>query len=256
MPELLTNTKQWAKHTINLFKGKCENGCIYCYQNADIARFRKNPEIRIKADLLYKDFRKRDELTMYPSAHDIRPQFIKEHIAFLSNFLRSGSNVLIVTKPSYLCISQLCTELEIYKNQVEFRFTIGTSNADTMSFYEPDAPILIDRILCLVDTFLKGYKTSISIEPMLDKNPERIIESVLPYVTEHIWIGKLNLAKARLTLNGHADKWETVKELVDWQANDQNILELVQRLSKYPKIKWKDSIQKVIDKNLNSSDHE
>ena len=245
---MLTNTKQWAKYTINLFTGKCQNGCIYCYSNADIARFKQSPEKGIKADFLYKDFRKRDELTMYPSSHDIRFEDIEQHIAFLKNFLRSGSPILIVTKPDYYCISELIRELEAFKNQVEFRFTIGSYDSDILSFYEPNTSNFTQRIFSVRVAFLAGYKTSISIEPMLDKYPEGIIDDVLPFVTESIWIGKLNLAKVRLTLNGQADKWPQVQELVNWQSNDQNILELVQRL-KYPKIKWKDSIQKVIDEN-------
>lgn len=250
MTELLTNTKQWAKYTINLFKGRCANGCIYCYRNADITRFRENPEWRIKADPIFKTFKKRDGVTLYPSAHDIRYEDLTFHISFLANFLASGSNIIIVTKPDYYCIAKLCESLEIFKNQIEFRFTIGSYESDILNFYEPNASTFTERFFSVRLVYLKGYKTSISIEPMLDLYPERVIEKVLPFVTEHIWIGKINLAKIRLTLNGHADKWEQVSELVNWQANDQNILELVQRLSVYPKIKWKDSIQKVIDNNL------
>jgi DNA repair photolyase len=246
---MLTNTKQWAKYTINLFTGKCQNGCIYCYRNADIGRFKQSPEKGIKADFLYKDFRKRDELTMYPSSHDIRFEDIEQHIAFLKNFLRSGSPILIVTKADMVCSIMLCKALNQYKEQVEFRFTIGSLNNDITRFYEPNAPSLFSRLNSLIRAYNNGYKTSLSIEPMLDKYPERVIKDVLPFVTESIWIGKLNLAKVRLTLNGHADKWPQIQELVNWQSNDQNILELVQRLSKYPKIKWKDSIQKVIDEN-------
>lgn len=246
---MLTNTKQWARYTINLFTGKCKNGCIYCYRNADIARFKQSPEMVIKTEFLTKDFRKRNDLTMYPSSHDIRFEDIQEHIVFLKNFLRTGSPILLVTKPNYYCISTLCEELEAFKSQIEFRFTIGSDNNEVLRFYEPNTSLFSNRLFSLRLAFLKGYKTSISIEPMLDQYPDRVIQEVLPYVTESIWIGKLNLAKVRLTLNGHADKWPQVQELVNWQANDQNILELVQRLSKYPKIKWKDSIQKVIDED-------
>jgi DNA repair photolyase len=246
---MLTNTKQWARYTINLFTGKCQNGCIYCYRNADIARFKQSPGKGIKAEFLTKDFRKRDELTMYPSSHDIRPEDIQQHIAFLKNFLRSGSPILIVTKPNFYCISKLCNELGAFKSQIEFRFTIGSDNNGVLRFFEPDASLFANRLYSLSLAFAEGYKTSISIEPMLDQYPDRVIQEVLPFVTESIWIGKLNLARVRLTLNGQADKWPQVQELVTWQSNDQNILELVQRLSKYPKIRWKDSIQTVIDED-------
>jgi DNA repair photolyase len=246
---MLTNTKQWARYTINLFTGKCKNGCIYCYRNADIARFKQSPEMVIKTEFLTKDFRKRNDLTMYPSSHDIRFDMIEHHLAFLKNFLRSGSNILVVSKADMVCFRMLCNELKPFKEQIEFRITIGSFSNDVIRFYEPNAPSLFSRLHSLIHAHRVGYKTSLSIEPMLDKNPEQIVEKVSPFISENIWIGKMNLAKVRLTLNGHADKWPQVQELVNWQANDQNILELVQRLSKYHKIKWKDSIQKVIDED-------
>lgn len=243
-----TGTKEWADETINLCQGKCPNNCIYCYQHSNINRLKLNPEYRVNIDQLCKKFKKKDHVIMYPSAHDIDFQHIKEHVSFLKNLLSVGNSVLIVSKPNYGSIETLTYELQPYRSLVEFRFTIGSHRSEILKFYEPDAPDFAERIKCLTTAFFSGYKTSLSIEPMLDTYPEGVIERVMDYVTGDIWVGKMNHAKARITLNGHADKWNRVKELVAWQSDDQNILKLVERLSRYSQIKWKDSIKKVIEK--------
>jgi len=38
--------------------------------------------------------------------------------------------------------------------------------------------------------FEKGYKISISIEPFLDYDPTKLVELVIPFTTESIWVGK------------------------------------------------------------------
>lgn len=248
MGKSITGTKEWAEKNENLFQGKCPNNCIYCYAHANISQYKQNPEYRLNKEQLTRTFERRKYKTMYPSTHDIHFENIKDHVTFLKNFLKSGNEVLIVTKPRYECIETLCSELQIYKGQIEFRFTIGSSRSEILKYYEPDAPDFAERIKCLTTAFFSGYKTSLSIEPMLDTFPEGVIERVIDYVSGDIWIGKMNHAKARLSLNGHADKKKRVQDLVDWQNDDKNILSLVKRLSHYPRIKWKDSIQKVIDR--------
>jgi DNA repair photolyase len=248
----ITGTKEWAKKTINLFTGDCSNGCIYCYASANNRRFGKSPEKVLKGNLLTHNFRKRDYLTMYPSAHDIRMEDIEHHIQFLKNFLGSGSSILIVSKPSLMVIDNLCRELKPFQDQVEFRFTVGSSNSSLLEFYEPNAPRYSERYASIVRASVLGYRVSLSIEPMLDPYPDRIIEDVKGFVTGDIWIGKLNQAKARIISNGYRSKLYVATELMRWQAKDSNILDIAERLSKYPNVKWKDSIQEVISRNKNT----
>lgn len=245
----ITGTKEWASKTINLFTGNCDNACIYCYASANNWRFGKSGEKVLKQDLLTHNFRKREYLTMYPSAHDIRIEDIEHHVQFLKNFLRSGSPILIVSKPSLIAIDILCRELKPFQDQIEFRFTVGTSNSSLLEFYEPNAPRYSERYASIVRASVLGYKVSLSIEPMLDPCPDRIIEDVKGFITGDIWIGKLNQAKARIISNGYRFKLYVATELMKWQAKDSNILDIVERLSKYPNVKWKDSIQEVISKN-------
>lgn len=245
----ITGTKEWAAKNINLFTGDCPNGCIYCYAKANNHRFNKPSEYRVKEELLTKTFRKRDYLTMYPSAHDIHMKDIDWHLAFLKNFLKTGSKILIVTKAQFSAINLLCRELIEHKDQIEFRFTIGSSIDKVLEFYEPNAPKYDERYASLIRAFISGYKVSLSIEPMLDTHPDRIIREAMDFINGDIWVGKMNHPKARLVANGHRDKIDRVMELVEWQSKDENILGIVERLSRYPNIKWKDSIQEVIKRN-------
>lgn len=249
METKITGTKEWAEKNINLFTGKCVNGCIYCYASANITRYNQNPDFIIKEELLDRNFKRRNYLTMYPSVHDIRPENIKQHIQFLTRFLESGSEILIVTKPHFSCVADLCFNLRSFKRQIEFRFTVGSSDSEVLNFYEPNAPDFNERVKSLVTAYFADYKTSISIEPMLDEHPEHVIERVHAFTTGEIWIGKMNHPKARLKLNGHLDKMDRVNQLIEWQSNDENILRIVKKLSVFPNVRWKDSIKEVIERN-------
>jgi hypothetical protein len=87
---------------------------------------------------------------------------------------------------------------------------------------------------------------------MLDNNIEAVLEKVLPYVTETVWIGKANYligktGRGRLDFNGENDSvtLARAKQLIEWQS-DENILKLYNLYKDNPQIRWKESISKVI----------
>jgi len=87
---------------------------------------------------------------------------------------------------------------------------------------------------------------------MLDNQIERVIKKVDPFVTETIWIGKVNrllgtTGRGRLEFNGVLNKktLQRAEELNEWQNND-NIIKLYNRLKNNHKIKWKASIKHVL----------
>ena len=92
----------------------------------------------------------------------------------------------------------------------------------------------------------RGFQTSISCEPMLDGNIEAVVKAVEPYVTETIWIGKMNKAKSRLTFNKAPAAVMLAAERLIQQQCDANILALCKRLQGNRMIRWKDSIKKVV----------
>lgn len=117
----------------------------------------------------------------------------------------------------------------------------------TLNFWEPGAPDFDERLAALKYAFDMRYKTSVSCEPMLDENIDELIFKVSPYVTDSVWLGKLNYPGARLAINGANDSetLATMNELMSIQS-DGWIMELYSRYKDNPQIKWKESIKKVV----------
>ena len=194
-----SGTKEWAERNINICLG-CSHDCLYCYAR-NFAWRRK--AIRSRADwanervLQEKVDRgqgKKKGLTMFPSTHDITPGNLKSVTEVLGKMMAAGNKVLLVTKPHPECIESLCRTFEEYKDQILFRFTIGTLNSEVSKFWEPGAPDPAERIESLKHAFNRGFKTSVSCEPMLEgiDGILNVFKEVAPFVTDTIWIGKMN----------------------------------------------------------------
>jgi len=245
-------TYEWAVKNINIVSG-CSHNCKYCHSKEMAIRFkRKTPESwkieeELKTDRKLK-IGKVSGRVMFPSSHDITPQNLILSLKTIKKILEHDNDILIVSKPHLDCISRLCNEFQEYKKNILFRFSIGSSNNTVLKSWELDAPLFEERIECLKLAFEQGYKTSISCEPMLDNNISDVIDRVTPYVTDSIWIGKMNFLLRRLKMNGYDDN-ETLKkanELLNWQR-DSEIIKLYTEYKNHPKVKWKESIKKVVD---------
>ena len=244
-------TQEWAKYNENCING-CSHDCKYCYAKSNAVRYKRNTVDGWKNEVfnfnkISKGFNKRSGTFMFPTAHDITPDHLDECISFLENILRPGNEVLVVSKPHLECISKICDLLPQYKHQILFRFTIGSTDSATLNFWEPGAPDFDERLAALKYAFDMGYKTSVSCEPMLDENNDELISKVSPYVTDSIWLGKLNYPLVRLALNGANDSetLATIKHITSIQS-DEWIMEHYSRYKDNPQIKWKESIKKVV----------
>lgn len=244
-------TTEWAASNVNYLKG-CSNDCKYCYSKEMAIRFkRKTPETwkieEVNWAAYNKIVKQREGYIMFPSTHDITPEHLDLAIDYLKRMLGNGNRVLIVSKPSYQCIKQICTTFKDYKDSILFRFTIGSTNNKTLKFWEPNAPDYAERKNALVYSFDMGFQTSLSCEPMLDNKIDKVIEDLSPYVTDAIWLGKMNFAIRRLRTNGHldAENQAVAEQLLEWQ-NDDAIKKLYKKYKDNPQIKWKESIKKVV----------
>lgn len=253
MKKLLFGTKEWADKTLNLLSG-CHNNCKYCFGRENAIRFhRKTPEdwreeVLNKAAFARK-FAKRGGTIMFPSTHDITQDHLTECIAYLKKMLEAGNRVLIVTKPDLVCVKAMCDELEAYKDQILFRFTIGSTDDAVLKLWEPDAPNYATRAASVQYAFWAGYNTSLSCEPMLDQRVDLVIEDLRRYVTDSIWIGKMNKLRGRLSVNGFKHDEETQRaatRLLEWQR-DENLEWLVGMYYNDPIIKWKESMHNLVN---------
>lgn len=189
-------TKEWSDSSVNCFYG-CSNNCSYCYAKRMAIRFNRETEESWKTmypnkKAIEKTYRKRNGRIMFPTSHDITIESYIDCLIVLRKLLEAENEVLITTKPNLVVITHLTGELIKYKNQIQFRFTITSIDDKKLQEFEPNAPSFSERMLSLRLAYFDGYKTSVSIEPFLDKNPIKVIERVAPFCSETIWIGKLN----------------------------------------------------------------
>lgn len=244
-------TYEWAVENANFISG-CAHNCKYCYSKEMAIRFKRKTsknweKEQINSAQLIKKVKKVDGLIMYPSSHDITPINLQYSITFLQKLLESGNRVLIVSKPHMIVIKEICETFSKFKEHILFRFTIGSNNSNVLKFWEPNAPSYEERMNCLKYAYEHGFSTSISCEPMLDSNIEQLVLELDPYVTDSIWIGKANFLLRRLKMNGITDIDNITKanELISSQS-DSKIKTLYNNLSTNQKIKWKESIKKIV----------
>ena len=199
-----TGTKEWADTNFNITNG-CRNACLYCYAAEMADRFKR----KTRAEWLHEEltthafiatYPKKNGVVMFPTAHDITPFNLHTYVRVAKLMLAAGNQLLIVSKPQLVCVKVLITELAPWKDQILFRFTIGSLDAETTYFWEPGASSPQERLTCLQAAYEADFKTSVSIEPMLQGAHEAVlvVDAVRVFVTETIWIGKMNQAKRRV----------------------------------------------------------
>jgi DNA repair photolyase len=249
--------REWAVHYQNYITG-CQHNCKYCYSKADAVRYKRitadewvNEKVRTKdVEKTYK--KKYESRVMIPSSHDITPEHLNEAIIVLGKYLNAGNDVLIVTKPHIECIEAICKAFDMYKKQILFRFTIGSTDNSVLRFYEQNAPSFDERMSCLKHAYELGFETSVSCEPMLDYEPEKLVEDVLPYITNSVWLGKANMLIKRMTTNGITDEESIARanQLVEWQNTTKNIENIYEKYGNNPLVKWKESLKKALGLQL------
>ena len=249
--KLPSGTKEWAAHNVNIQQG-CEHNCKYCYAKSMAIRFKRSTAenwttTKLRNNEISRYYIKKNGTIMYPTTHDITPRNVDAYIAVLQKLLFAGNNVLVVSKPHLSCVKKICNLCTDYKHRILFRFTVGSTDNNILQYWEPGAPGFQERLSSLQWAHAQGYKTSVSAEPMLDTNMDNLISVVKPYVTDAIWLGRVNQIKSALAQNCPDDTEAKLKadELLK-QQSDEWIIELYEKYRKNKMIKWKDSIKKVV----------
>jgi len=253
----LTGTREWSDSSVNIQMG-CEHSCRYCYARYNAVKFRKwcTDEQWLEPSIIQskvkQTYLKRPGVVMFPTTHDITPRNLSESICVLGKLLNAGNKVLLVSKPHIDCISTICDEFQQYRKRLIFRFTIGSMDDRILSFSAPNAPSFKQRKHSLMNAWSRGFCTSVSCEPFLDYEMERVVDlyrRLKPYNTDSFWLGKLREFNRRVDMFDIPSEQEEkfVKPLKAAQT-DEVIWELYQRLQNERLVKWKDSIRKVIEK--------
>ena len=242
-------TREWAPKNVNCCKG-CSHDCRYCYAKGMAIRFKQVTanqwpleQIRQKdVDRIYKKY---DGQVMFPSSHDITPNNLNACLTVMKNLLVAGNKVLVVSKPHLDCIKAICQMFGSFKSQILFRFSIGACDDQILSYWEPNAPCYNERKQCLVYARKAGFKTSVSVEPMLDSaNIDILISELSPYVTHSIWIGTMNHL-GRFGKGSDMVLRQEIEKIKRGQT-DKIIRAIYDRHKNNPLIKWKAEIKKVV----------
>lgn len=254
----MSGTKEWASHNFNDQTG-CRHGCLYCYaRNNAVVRFktRKSYEDWLREELASgapkKSRKKYPGRVMFPTQHDITPTFLDVHIQMLRNLLEAGNDVLLVSKPHLVCIEEICEMAQPWRDKLMFRFTIGAISQDILDYWEPHAPSFKEREMCLVTAFNSGFVTSVSAEPLLEaKAVHELVRRLSPGIRDAIWIGKMNQVRSRVDIK--TDEDERMVKMIEEGQTDEKIKEIYERHKENPKVKWKESIKKVVGVPLSTT---
>lgn len=259
MAKKKTGTREWSTDSVNIQLG-CEHNCRYCYARwAAVSRHHRcsreqwpYPVINNKrVDCSYGKYK---GVVMYPTTHDVTEFNILQYLCVLKKLLDAGNQVLVVSKPHKSCIALICEQCEEYRDQMMFRFTIGSANDDVLRFWEPHAPGFNERLDCLKHAHFLGYKTSVSCEPFLDNDVKYTLLRAFPYLTDSFWIGTLRKFAQRVEMPVCSDPEANpfIKAVREAQT-DEAVMALYDQLKDHPLVKWKDSIRKIIGGNENLS---
>lgn len=250
----ISGTKEWSVESVNIIKG-CPHRCRYCYARSRAVDYRQCPSHEAWGteyhELRVAELKKRRKLVdgrvMFPTTHDITPEFLEPCIGILTNLLAAGNDVLIVSKPHLDCIKAVCRRLAMFREQVLFRFTIGAKDDRILSYWEPGAPSFRERRASLQHAHGEGFATSVSCEPLLDAdNVVELFHTLEPFITDTIWIGKMNEINRRVQPGTDPAEIERIKR---GQA-DHRIREIYAALKGQPKVRWKESYKAVLGLDL------
>jgi len=247
-------TKEWATKTLNLYHG-CRNNCLYCYSRYNWCVRYKRMKVEKWGEMKFnkkafdrKPYKLKEGRIMFPSQHDIFPETVDKTIEYLRGWLEVGNEILITTKPRLECVGKIMDAFEDFKDQIVWRFTITSTNEQSVRFWEPDAPLFPERVASLDYAFNRGWKTSVSCEPYLDMTIKPLVHILLPSVTDSIWIGKMNFVEQRVDTTGwKKDDFKFLDQVDMSQTDDYIKNELYNEFKDNPKIRWKDSIKKVLN---------
>lgn len=250
--KITSGTKEWADSNINCYFG-CSNDCRYCYAKKIAIRFKrkteKNWQVMIpNENVINRNFKKRQGRVMFPSSHDITPTSLNNCIIVLKRLLKVGNEVLITTKPNLSCIKKICDYFFKFKSQIQFRFTITSLDNNLLEFWEPNAAKFEERLKSLKYAYNSNYKTSASIEPFLDKNPIPLIKKLVPFITESIWLGKMNYINRNHLKGNELQFYKKIRENYEIENINQLLLEIKQISD--CRINLKDSIVILLSKHF------
>jgi DNA repair photolyase len=256
-------TQEWSDMTVNCYRG-CPHKCKYCYARMGAMRFRQVEDVESWGNpvpnekMIKKGWRKHEGIIMFPSTHDVTPDIEETggHVipgtmtgsfTVLGKLLKAKCKVLWVTKPHKTCATEAIKlfgkngTVGDFRDTLGYRITCASTNDDTLKLWEPNAKPFAERKECLKMMFEAGFRTSVSLEPLLSvDDAPAVLSSLDQYVTGHFWMGKMNYFGR--VVKDYPSMKATVGKAKEDQS-DLRIIELYNKLKGNKKARWKKSIR-------------
>ena len=222
----------------------CANDCLYCPEkiaNAGIPE-RKQPADWHRWELRPEDVDApralMDGPVKFPAGHDIFPEILDASIEVLGKLLRAGNTVLIPTRPRLGCIRAICAAGAFFRDRIHLSFGIGAGSTDFLSFWEPTAPTWEERRACLEYARGLGFRTSATIDPMLDTpGISHLVREITPFVSEQIRLGVMHPIDAVENWSGR-EGFDRMKELVSITQTPDRLAALYDEFRTHPAVTW------------------
>ena len=251
--------REWSRREVNCVTG-CSNDCRYCYARAIAAWFKQVTEENwseevVRDKVVKKGFQKVQGTTeggmdiMFPTSHDLTTKTLDACLKVIEHMLAPGNSVLITSKARPECIRAVCDRFPHHNRDgsrlIMFRFTIGAMDDAILRYWDRNAPLFGDRFDSLEYAFRKRFRTSISVEPMLDSDHVvALFRKLKPFVTDSIWIGKVNAIRRRVRIVTPED--ERMTQQIEEGQTDERVRAIYAALKHEPLVRWKKSFKQVL----------
>jgi DNA repair photolyase len=217
---------EYADYAVNLYDG-CSHGCTYCY--APLVMHKKREEFNqpkprkdilkyLEEDAAYlSDHREYGNSVFLcfscdPYQHlDKKLGLTREAIKTLHKY---GLSVSILTKGGFTAVR----DFDLLTDHDQFGATLTCLSKSAAREWEPNAALPGLRILTLSKAHSYGFKTWVSLEPVL--NPETTLEIIREThtVVDMYKVGKLN--------------YHPLAQTIDWYKFGQQAIALLESLRK------------------------
>ena len=177
MNKSTNNMYAFVTHTYNPIKSRCPHACSYCYMEAINHRFKLDPELRLDEKELAASLGKNKVVFVGSSTDMWAKEVPSEWIG------RVYDHLLVFPENVYLLQSKnpqrflelvshpLMTEL---KENLILATTIETNRQELVSA-TTHAPAIASRVAAMQTLSEAGYKTMLTLEPIMDFDQEEII---------------------------------------------------------------------------------
>jgi DNA repair photolyase len=228
----------------------CSHGCLYCYNPPGTQEgpvLKDNVLERLKTDLKkLKGIIKPNERVEFTFVGDLYDPTLPDYVAV--NCLRAckeaGIPFQVLTKNG----KNARADFGLYGPDDLFGVTLTCDNDFDSLKWEPGASLWSDRIEALREAHVRGIKTWVSFEPVVDpKQTLCLIELVAPFA-DKIKVGKMN---SKNNQPWHSDEIKKISQETDWAAFAEDAVKLLKSLGKEFYIK--DDLRKFIVDEYKSS---